>query len=164
MTKCVSSIERAVRQLDDRDVLQPILALGEVVEMSGDCYGDAVNVSARLLDHAGDNETLVTGEVLQGLTLEQRSRFRSLDRLVLRGASVVMTNPALHGQGIRFGIPDIELRDLGKRQGGLTASEIGNIVAAELEARIAQKVLTNIELLKKGGVEGAIDALKGLLR
>ena len=65
--------------------LQVGLARGEVVEMAGDCYGDAVNVAARLLDHAGDNETLVTVEVLQGLSLEQRSRFRSLDRLVLRG-------------------------------------------------------------------------------
>jgi class 3 adenylate cyclase len=65
--------------------LQVALARGEVVEMAGDCYGDAVNVSARLLDHAGDNETLITAEVLQGLSLEQRSRFRSLDRLVLRG-------------------------------------------------------------------------------
>jgi adenylate cyclase len=65
--------------------LQVALARGEVVEMAGDCFGDAVNVSARLLDHAGDNETLITAEVLQGLTLEQRSRFRSLDRLVLRG-------------------------------------------------------------------------------
>jgi hypothetical protein len=65
--------------------LQVALARGEVVEMAGDCYGDAVNVAARLLDHAGDNETLLTAEVLQGLTLDQRSRFRSLDRLVLRG-------------------------------------------------------------------------------
>ena len=65
--------------------LQVALARGEVVEMAGDCYGDAVNVAARLLDHAGDNETLITAEVLQGLTLDQRSRFRSLDRLVLRG-------------------------------------------------------------------------------
>jgi adenylate cyclase len=65
--------------------LQVALARGEVIEMAGDCYGDAVNVSARLLDHAGDNETLITAEVLQGLSLEQRSRFRSLDRLVLRG-------------------------------------------------------------------------------
>ncbi len=65
--------------------LQVALARGEVVEMSGDCFGDAVNVAARLLDHAGDNETLVTVEVLQGLPLELRSRFRSLDRLVLRG-------------------------------------------------------------------------------
>lgn len=67
--------------------LQIALARGEVVEMAGDCFGDAVNVSARLLDHAGDNETLVTAEVLQGLPLEQRARFRSLDRLVLRGRS-----------------------------------------------------------------------------
>ena len=33
--------------------LQVGLARGEVVEMSGDCFGDAVNVAARLLDHAG---------------------------------------------------------------------------------------------------------------
>jgi hypothetical protein len=65
--------------------LQVGVARGEVVEMAGDCFGDAVNVAARLLDHAGDNETLVTVEVLQGLTLELRTRFRSLDKLVLRG-------------------------------------------------------------------------------
>lgn len=87
-----------------------------------------------------------------------------VDRLVLHGASVVMTNPQLQGQGIRFAIPDIELVDLGKREDGLTASEIGNLVAVELEARIAQKVLTNMDLLRKGGVGGALDALKGLLR
>jgi CheY-like chemotaxis protein len=40
--------------------------------MGGDCFGDAVNVAARLLDHAGDNETLITVEVLLGLPLEQR--------------------------------------------------------------------------------------------
>ncbi len=65
--------------------LQVGLARGEVVEMAGDCFGDAVNVAARLLDHAGDNETLLTMEVLQGLPQELRARFRSLDRLVLRG-------------------------------------------------------------------------------
>jgi adenylate cyclase len=65
--------------------LQVAMARGEVVEMAGDCYGDAVNVAARLLDHAGDNETLITIEVMQDLSLESRARFRSLDRLVLRG-------------------------------------------------------------------------------
>lgn len=87
-----------------------------------------------------------------------------VDRLAIQGARVTMTNPGLRGQGITFGLPDIELRDLGRRQGGLTASEIGNVVAGELQARIAQRVLTNIEALRKGGVGGAIDALKGLFR
>lgn len=65
--------------------LQVGVARGEVVEMAGDCFGDAVNVAARLIDHAGDNETLVTADVMIGLSADMRSRFRSLDRLVLRG-------------------------------------------------------------------------------
>lgn len=65
--------------------LQVALARGEVVEMGSDAFGDAVNVAARLLDHAGDNETLITAEVLAGLPLDQRVRYRSLDKMVLRG-------------------------------------------------------------------------------
>lgn len=86
-----------------------------------------------------------------------------VDRLSILGGRVTMTNRALHGQGINFNLPDIELSGVGERQGGVTASEIGRIVTAELEARIAQRVLTNVELLRKGGVQGAIDALKGLI-
>ncbi len=78
--------------------LQVAMARGEVVEMGGDCYGDAVNVAARLLDHAGDNETLITAEVLQGLVLDLRARFRSLDHLVLRGR----VEPVhVHAMGVR---------------------------------------------------------------
>ena len=65
--------------------LQVGLARGEVVEMAGDFFGDAVNVAARLLDHAGDNETLATAAVLDGLATVERARFRSLDRMQLRG-------------------------------------------------------------------------------
>jgi class 3 adenylate cyclase len=65
--------------------LQVALARGEIVEMGGDCFGDAVNVAARLIDHAGDNETLLTDEVFIGLSREQQARFRSLDWMHLRG-------------------------------------------------------------------------------
>jgi adenylate cyclase len=65
--------------------LQVAIAVGEVVELSGDVFGDPVNVAARLLDHAGDNETLVTHNVLQALDEATRARFRSLDRIQLRG-------------------------------------------------------------------------------
>jgi len=65
--------------------LQVGLAHGEVVEMSGDVFGDAVNVAARLLDHAGDNETLATSAVVDGLEDWERSRFRSLGQMQLRG-------------------------------------------------------------------------------
>jgi adenylate cyclase len=65
--------------------LQVALAHGGVIEMSGDVFGDAVNVAARLIDHAGDNETLVTANVLEALQDFAQGRFRSLDRMQLRG-------------------------------------------------------------------------------
>jgi class 3 adenylate cyclase len=65
--------------------VQVALARGEIVEMNGDCFGDAVNVAARLLDHAGDNETLITDGVFSGLAAAQQARFRSLDWMHLRG-------------------------------------------------------------------------------
>ena len=66
-------------------MLQVGMAKGEVVAMSGDVFGDAVNVAARLLDHAGDNETLATQGVVEALDEWERSRFRNLDRMQLRG-------------------------------------------------------------------------------
>jgi hypothetical protein len=87
-----------------------------------------------------------------------------IDHLAIERGRVTMTNPGLRGQGIDFDLPDIQLRNVGEREGGLTASEVGNVVAGELQARIAQRMLGNLELLRKGGVGGAIDALKGLLR
>jgi adenylate cyclase len=65
--------------------LQVGLAQGEVIEMSGDCFGDAVNVAARLLDHAGDNEILATASVVGLQDGDTQERFRSLDRMQLRG-------------------------------------------------------------------------------
>jgi hypothetical protein len=87
-----------------------------------------------------------------------------IDRLLIRGAKVTMTLPSLRGQGVNFDLPDLELRDIGKDRNGVTASEAASIVTNAVIARIAQRVLSNIDLLRKGGVEGAIDALKGLLR
>jgi len=91
-------------------------------------------------------------------------RLYVIDRLLIRGAKVTMTSPALRGQGVTFDLPDIELRDIGRRENGVTASQAASIVTNALVARIAQRVLSNIDLLRKGGVEGAIDALRGLVR
>ncbi len=81
--------------------LKVALAHGEVVEMAGDCFGDAVNVAARLIDHAGDNETLVTAAVLEGLDVRERARFRDLDRMQLRGRAEPVHVHLLEAQ--RFG-------------------------------------------------------------
>ncbi len=81
--------------------LKVALAWGEIVEVDGDCFGDAVNVAARLLDLAGDNETLATGPLVKNLPSEQQERFRSLDRLHLRGRSEPVA--VLRMESVRFG-------------------------------------------------------------
>ena len=65
--------------------LKVAIAWGEIIEVDSDCFGDAVNVAARLLDLAGDNETLTTAQLLRELPSEQHDRFRSIDKLHLRG-------------------------------------------------------------------------------
>ena len=95
--------------------LQVAIARGEVVEMNGDCFGDAVNVAARLLDHAGDNETLVTGEVHAGLTLASQRQFRNLDRIVLRGR----IEPTI-----------VHVLDTGSRAGEYPSTQFGEVISS----------------------------------
>jgi adenylate cyclase len=60
---------------------------GEVVEIEGDCYGDAVNSAARLADLAGAEQILTTSRVKEFLKPELRSKLRSLGPMYLRGKS-----------------------------------------------------------------------------
>lgn len=87
-----------------------------------------------------------------------------IGRITLRGAKVTMTNPLLKGGGLTFNLPDVDLRDVGRRSGGVTAAQAASIVTSAVVARIAQSILTNAEALRRGGLEGALDALRGLGR
>jgi adenylate cyclase len=60
---------------------------GEVVEIAGDCYGDAVNSAARLADLAGAAQILTTQRVVDALSSELREQLRSLGPIYLRGKS-----------------------------------------------------------------------------
>src|SRR5206468_2552250 len=87
-----------------------------------------------------------------------------VDRISIRAVQVTVTHPALQGQGITFELPEVELVDVGKRQGGATAGEVADLVTGTLEQKIAQRLLTRLDLLRQGGLQGAIDALRGLIR
>lgn len=113
--------------------LQVALARGEVVEMAGDCYGDAVNVAARLLDHAGDNETLVTGQVLAGLPLAAQKRFRNLDWMHLRGRA-----------------EPVQVHVLGGRRGADTAATQFGMVAPSIEPEAVRLVWHSVNEVYDG--------------
>jgi adenylate cyclase len=62
---------------------------GEVVEIQGDCYGDAVNCAARLADLAGADQILTTQRVRDTLKPPQQDKLRSLGPMYLRGKAEV---------------------------------------------------------------------------
>lgn len=68
--------------------LQVGLACGDVVEVSGDCFGDAVNVAARLSDLAGPGEVLATREVVEQVAQPAAGvRFQAMGGMPIRGKS-----------------------------------------------------------------------------
>jgi len=103
-------------------------------------------------------------EAAGGEKAETLKRKFVIERLSIKGGRVLMTTAGLKGQGVSFDLPEVQLRDIGKDKGGVTASEAAAVVTSTLQNKIGQKILTNVELLRRGGVEGAIDALKGLVK
>ena len=64
--------------------LQIGVANGEVLEVDGDCYGDAVNLASRLSDLAGPGQIWATASVITQLR-EGEVRHRSLGPINIRG-------------------------------------------------------------------------------
>lgn len=61
------------------------VASGAVEIVDGDCYGDAVNVAARLSDLSGPQQIWVNGAALAGALEEDSIRFRQLGPIHIRG-------------------------------------------------------------------------------
>ena len=58
---------------------------GELVEIDGDCVGDAINSASRLADLAGADQILTTQHVWDELVAAHRALLRSLGPMHLRG-------------------------------------------------------------------------------
>lgn len=69
------------------------IAAGDIVEVDGDCYGDAVNLAARLCDRAKPGEIWMTVHTVEALERETQAtglvdgRFVRLGSLAIRGKS-----------------------------------------------------------------------------
>jgi adenylate cyclase len=71
--------------------LQIGMESGEVVEINGDCYGDAVNSAARLADLAGARQILTSERVRDALPASRHGELSSLGPMFLRGKGETTT-------------------------------------------------------------------------
>ncbi len=63
------------------------VARGDVEMVGDDCYGDAVNIAARLSELTGPHQIWVNAEVVEGTQLVQESHLRPLGAIQVRGRS-----------------------------------------------------------------------------
>ena len=95
LTACIAIQERLMlKPVRPGGIGRPVqmqmgIESGEVVEIQGDCYGDAVNSAARLADLAGADQILTTQRVRDALPREQQEMLRSLGPMYLRGKAEV---------------------------------------------------------------------------
>lgn len=61
------------------------IAKGDIEELAGDCYGDAVNVAARLCDLCGPNQIWASKSVIDTVSLGRSVSTRSLGPIHIRG-------------------------------------------------------------------------------
>jgi class 3 adenylate cyclase len=89
--ECMSQIqqehaERVARWPNRLRLMMQIgMASGQVVQVDGDCFGDAVNVASRLSDLAGPEPILVTSPVIRKLGALNGVRSRSLGPMRIKG-------------------------------------------------------------------------------
>ena len=61
------------------------MASGNIVRVDGDCYGEAVNLAARLCDMAAPSEIWATAQVTDAAPLASGVRVRALGPVAIRG-------------------------------------------------------------------------------
>jgi class 3 adenylate cyclase len=72
---------------DTKMPLRVGVARGDVEMVGDDCYGDAVNISARLSELTGPHQIWVNAEVVVGTQLVHEFRLRPLGQIQVRGRS-----------------------------------------------------------------------------
>lgn len=68
-----------------RLMMQIGVARGHVIQVDGDCFGDAVNLASRLSDLAGPEQILATDGVIRQLAPRNGARSRSLGPMRIKG-------------------------------------------------------------------------------
>lgn len=83
---------------------------GPLVERDGDCFGDAVNVAARLGDLAKENQILTTADTVETLEPVSREKCRLFDKTQLKGISetfdIMQVVWEQQGATTMFSVPD----------------------------------------------------------
>ena len=112
------------------------LAHGELVAVGEDWLGDDLNVAARLLDRAGDDEILATAELVAALDGDERARFHRLGALRLRGRQAMVQAYRLPAGRQRGASAQTVVFEASRMVGGLPQAQVLSLRGEGLDLRL----------------------------
>jgi hypothetical protein len=86
-----------------------------------------------------------------------------IDRLTIHSTKVNLTAGLTAGSTISTGVPDVNLRDVGKRSNGATAGEVVRQIIGALTASVTRAATAALGNITKGAGK-AVDSVRGLFR
>lgn len=88
-----------------------------------------------------------------------------VQELVVQGARAQASAAFMGGKTVSVALPDLQMRDIGKAEGGLTPAQLGQRIAAAMERRLTAAVSFEKLLQSVGNaLNRAGDALQGLFK
>jgi uncharacterized protein involved in outer membrane biogenesis len=149
----IASLTRPVIVIHDLEVLGP-----DVIYEQGERRSNFDAILANIDKRSGDGGT--AREPTQG----GGKRF-ILERFSLRDARAQASATVVGSKTVSLNVPAIELRDLGRAQGGLTAAQLGQALGQALQRRLALAFAAE-RLMKPAadGLEKAGQAIRGLFK
>jgi hypothetical protein len=130
----VNLIEFAV---DVRTLADPVIHIHRIVIESPDVNyekGEAMTNFDAIQRNIG--RTISSGADDRQRTSSAPPRKLIVDELVIRNARAHATSPALLGQSISANLPDVSMRDIGKKEGGITPAQLGERVSRVISQRL----------------------------
>ena len=73
-----------------------------------------------------------------------------IDHFILKNAQVNISTPILQGQDVAIPLPEIHLRDIGKKSGGATLQEVSALIFSAIDKAIIQAVSKSGKLVEHG--------------
>ena len=116
------------------------------------------NVDRYVTQHGGANER----------TKRNSGKKLVIEDLYIKNATAHVSTAAMQSSGMSVPVPDLHLRDIGKRSGGATAGEVVRQVLGALTHGVTRTIVSRglggtIDTLKEGA-GSAVNTLRGLLR
>ena len=135
--------------LSDTLTIREIIIDGPEITFEGTLLGNNLSDIQENVE-AFAKKTGATGAESTAEAPEGGSQKIVIEDFILRNAQVHLSTPLLKGKDVAIPLPEIHMRDIGKRSQGLTSSELTSRIVSEITSEILRAIADSGKVFGKG--------------